>query len=483
VKSALYLTKSYPLNPILLVIISTVVTVITISAIALSVYFGQAHFEKLGLINFASVVLFVVFCLFSLSSTKLYFFFLPFIFIAFPAAVNDFFPSILLGHPDEIGASAFPLITHIDFFLLLGIVKAGIANRLYIRSNLLLVTVSFLFLMSFAVNILETSELQGALLLAAGLFPLRYLLLIVVLLSNYDIKPYERQIIFSLVAAVFFLFVESLVNTAVSKNEALVSGTLGANTFANVIVSILMFFLFVKRKNFPINNLLFLALVACSILIILMTGTRIAIVAGIITFFLLQAYLFNWYKTVLVLIWVGIMAIGVYNFIEVPERYSFTYLSSKIHLNVEATEPANVVFVEASEETNSFRTRLRLYGTALYMLIKNPVWGTGYGTFNYLKGEYGFKDLVLIDAHNGYLNTLAQLGFSSVFLLYFVYFYPILNFREFQAQTFLSSLAIINLTMAVCDISNAGIYKPPVFALLAFNAVLISMFKKENSSA
>ena len=109
------------------------------------------------------------------------------------------------------------------------------------------------------------------------------------------------------------------------------------------------------------------------------------------------------------------------------------------------------------------------------------VWGTGYGTFNYLKGQYGFKDLILIDAHNGYLNTLAQLGFSAVFFLYLIYLYPILNFKEVQDKTFLACLAFINLTMAICDLSNAGIYKSPAFALLAFNAVVMSMLKRQGT--
>lgn len=386
-----------------------------------------------------------------------------------------------MGHPDEIGIAAFPLITHIDLFLLLGIFKKGLGNRLYLKSNLLLVIVSILFLISSAINLVTATEIQEVLLLVAGLFPLRYLLLVLLLLSNYDIKLYERQVVFSLIASIFFLFFESLVNTQITNPNELASGTLGSNTFANVTVSILMFFIFIKRNHFPISNILFILFVSCATLIILMTGTRIAIVAGAITFLILQAYLFNWYKLAVVIVSIGIIAVTTYNYVDVPDRYSFKHLASKIHFQGFSVELENVIIIEQSQETSSVVTRLKLYRAALYMLFDNPAWGTGYGTFNYLKGQYGFNIPVLIDAHNGYLSTLAQLGFSSVFFLYLIYLYPILNFKEFKDQSFLASLAIINLTMAVCDLSNAGIYKHPVFALLVFNGVVISMFKKEKS--
>ena len=480
--TSLSLHRTYPLNALALVIIGIFVAIVSVSAIAISVFSGQAHFEKVGFINVASVVLFVGCCVFSLQSTKFYFFFLPFIFIAFPAAVNDFFPSVLLGNPSEIGSSAFPLITHIDLFLLLGIFKKSLTDRIVVRGNLLLVTVAFLFLMSFTINLLEaTTDFQRMLLLVAGLFPLRYLLLLVVLLSNYDLKKYEWQIIFSLIISIVFLFVESLINTAITGVEKLASGTLGSNTFSNIVASILVFFIFIKRKHFPINNLVFIVLISLSVTIILLTGTRISILAGAMAFFLLQAYLFNWRRMAVVGFWIAVIAIAVYNYVDVPDRYSVKQVAAKIHFYPDASNIANMVHVEPGSETNSIRTRLRLYQTALYMLVENPVWGTGYGTFNYLKGQYGFKDLILIDAHNGYLNTLAQLGFSAVFFLYLIYLYPILNFKEVQDKTFLACLAFINLTMAICDLSNAGIYKSPAFALLAFNAVVISMLKRQGT--
>jgi O-antigen ligase len=318
------------------------------------------------------------------------------------------------------------------------------------------------------------------LLLATGLYPLRYLLLLVVLLTNYDVKRYEREILLSFVLTIFFLFVESLVNTAITKPTELASGTLGSNTFANVTVSILLLYIFLIRKKFRINKLLFLLFSGCCVLIILLTGTRIAIIAGIATFFLLQAYLFKWYKLALVALFTITIFIVAYNLVEVPKRYSYTYLASKIHFNGFSSGIGNIFFVERSQETSSILTRLSLYRTASYMLIENPAWGTGYGTFNYLKMEYGFNIPVLLDAHNGYLNTLAQLGLSGIFFLFLIYFYPILNLKRIQHSSLLSLLAVINLTMAICDLSNAGIYKYPVFALLAFNVVMISVLKKND---
>ena len=51
----------------------------------------------------------------------LFFFFLPFIILAFPNVINDFLPSFMMGPVMESRVASFSYITHIDIFLVYGL--------------------------------------------------------------------------------------------------------------------------------------------------------------------------------------------------------------------------------------------------------------------------------------------------------------------------------------------------------------------------
>lgn len=472
-------------NKSIIIIIALLLVLITFSGIAFFSTRGIVHIEKLGIINTISFFGFIVLCVLSFVSERIYFLLLPFILLAYPAAANDFFPSVFLGENFEDGASLFPFFTHIDIYLTLGVIKTVVARqgKVEIYSNNLVTGIILLFFLSTIVNCFFVKDTHAFALLICGLFPLRYIILLLILISNYEIKKYQIEIISSLVFSVFFLLLESSLNSYVSKTDMLVSGTLAANTFANIISAIVILIIYLKRNDYPIKYYLYLAALMGGISIILLTETRMAILAGVVSFFIIQMKLYKWYRTFLVLLTLGVCVVIIYNMIDVPDRYSVKVIMSRVEYNGFSKDITKMFSVERSWETNSLISRLQLYQTSLNMLFENPVFGVGYGTFNYLKNDFGFDEMVLIDAHNGYLNTLSQMGFSSMFFLYFIYLYPIFNYSVISdSKNWLKFLFILNTTMAIADLSNAGVYKPSVFALLAFSSFVIMKIKNESAN-
>lgn len=472
------------LNSYVILLTSVAVLCIFVAGLLFSALTNNIQFETVNAIDAASLLLFLACCALGFLGQKTYYFLLPFILIAFPTAVNNFMPGVFLGK--ESPQTTFPLLTHIDIFLALGVFKSCISSRSFqVRSSSLITTVVILFTLSSLVNIIFADDSFTVALIIAGLFPVRYLLLIILLVSNADVTKYEKKIIYGLMVSVFFLLLESLAYTRMNPDPdgILVSGSLAANTFGNIIAAIMIFFIFIRKKNFRLSPLLFYPLLVSCVSIILLTETRMSILAALTSFLLIQFARHQLVKSVLIVLTFGILVFIIYTNIDVPKRYSIEQISSKIEFKGWSADPMKVVEIERTQETSSIISRLKLYSTALEMLYKNPLFGTGYGTFNYLKTQYGFDEDILIDAHNGYLNTLAQLGLSSVFLLYFIYWYPFKHFRKGTDMIFLKWLFVINTTMAIADLSNAGIYKYSVFALLAFNSIILSDLKNRRDEA
>lgn len=471
------------LNASIIVVLACVLLVFPFIGIANTLLFDQLIVASPGLISTASLILFVILCVLALTNDKIYFLILPFILLAFPAAVNDFFPSIYLGSEYEYGAAAFPFFTHIDIFLFLGLLRKFSEiriSRLHVPT--IVIVVVCLFFLSSLVNLIMSDDAHRTGLLIHGLYPLRYFILLLIIISSTDIERFEKQIIYSLIFSILFLIVEASINSKINHTEVMASGSLGSNTFANIVSGILVFFIYLKRNGYKKFNFFFIPVLVSCVLIILLTETRIAIVAGVASYLLIQVYHYKFYRSLIVIVATFLLAIIVYSNIEVPDRYSIAKLSSKIKFNQLSWNPSEMFEVERSHETSSIYSRLKLYDAAFKMIEENPFLGTGYGTFNYVKHEYGFDEQILIDAHNGYLNTLAQLGLSGFFFIYFFYFKPFFSLKRIKTQSFLRFLFIINITMAIADLTNAGIYKHSVFAILAFNAVIILILEKQSKT-
>ena len=145
-----------------------------------------------------------------------------------PAPVDDFFLSVLLTSVYDVKQIYFPIITHIDIYLALGIFRKIILvkPRIYKGGFLLPILLLLMFFVLLS-NLLFSLDYWDFYLLLAHTYHFRYLLLLLILSYYYNFSKYENPIIYGIILAIALVFSESLINTYILEAERLVSGTLG----------------------------------------------------------------------------------------------------------------------------------------------------------------------------------------------------------------------------------------------------------------
>lgn len=434
---------------------------------------------KLNILAKSSVILFLITAFLGFIDNRLYFLFLVFHFIAFPSVVNDLSPSILLGRSADITNAPYPFLTNIDVYLLIGIFIGILkGEKVYFKSNLISVAI-LIFILSTLVNIFYSNTKYEFLLLFVGSYHLRFLLLIYILANLFDFNKYQNEILQSFIISIGFLFIESIIFTYLRSSFRLGSGTLGGNTFGNIIASIAVFLIF-SRKNIKNQNTKLLAIIGIfiSICIVLFTRNRasffILIILPPIIYYLRKEY--NLFKIILnmliltLLVFIVFLVFPVERLFDVlPDRLNvFSYLD-KIHFN------NGKLLIEISKETNPIISRLELYNTSINMVKKNPFFGIGAGKWNYLKTDYGFSEAKLIDSHNGLLAIISMYGIFALEFFYIIYIHPVVVWRKLKGKVNnpLIYTGLLSFGMLVCDITNAGISKYQVAALLIFVSVYL----------
>ncbi|MBL7859882.1 MAG: O-antigen ligase family protein [Cyclobacteriaceae bacterium] len=477
----MYSYKSKLYIYILLLSILIVVYGTTVISTIVGFILNELYFDKINVIAAASGLLFVILSALSLTSSRIYFTLLVFQIIAFPSAVDNFIPGVYFGSKSELHASITPLFTHIDIFILLGIIRGVLSkNRLIlIDSNLLLVSVLVLFLSSI-VNAFYSTDAQDFFLIVSGFMHLRYLIGLYILFSLYDPHAFTKQFILGLIISVVFLFCEAIVFTNLNNLDRLTSGSLGNNTFGNIIACLTVFFYFISIKTKSIVfRLLLVVVILIGVVTVIFSQTRMALLAGFVLFCVVTFYLNrSAFRTILYLtvffIVLGISFIYLDAFSSnLGQRFDIIKVFSKIELNFPGSG-RDIIEMELTPETASILTRLQLYKTSFSMITANPFFGIGSMRWDYYKAEYGFNEKVLLDTHNGYLAIISQFGIFSIIFLYFIYLRPLVILRRIR---FLDEtgfyLILISIGMAICDLTNAGIYKHQVFGLLCLSTIVL----------
>ncbi len=444
--------------------------------------FGDLSYNNLGTLTIPSVFLFLLVCFIGLINERFYFALLIFVVVAFPAPIDDIFPSVLLTNPNDEGSAVFPLFTRIDVYLLLGIILKLFKSKFKMRPlQLTLILKLFLLLLTsvFIINIFKSKDFLDFNLYLAYSFHVRYLILFFFLCQLYNIERFEKQIVVSLIISLFFLLLEAYVNTKLNGVDRLSSGSLALNTFANITSGIAVYFIYLI-KNRKINRLVGLVCLFIAGVILVGSGTRSAFIILVLSLLALRfiespKYIAINFLKVSIL---GALLFWAYiHFSEnkvIPDRYSYAYLEKKIDINLSKNELKKIFNVEMSWETNSLITRLNLFDSSLNMIEENPLTGIGAGRWNRYKNKYSIHrdvDKVLIDSHNDYLAILSQYGIPLGLLIsYLVFFYPrrLIGKREYNNKTALSFLYVISFTMGAAALSNAGFFKHQVAGLLLF---------------
>lgn len=441
---------------------------------------GKISFFEIGSLTLPSLGLFIVICFLAIWKRSYYFLFLIFIILAFPAPIDDLFPSIPLTNIDDKTQVLFPFFTRIDLYLILGIALKSFKRPVgvkVINFTLILKLLLLFLLFVFVVNIFKSKDLWDFNLLLAYSFHIRYLILFLILLQLYDIKAYQKQLILGFTISLFFLYFEAQINTLMRGSERLLSGSLSLNTFANISAAIALYMIFLLKFR-QINKLQGILTIGISLLIILGSQTRGAVLTLILSYFLV--YLLSNHRRIVinflkvsggVFIVAAIYLYGSHKEL-VPERYSYQELSKMINIDLSKNSLTKIIDVKSSQETSSIKSRIDLFESSLNMASENPLAGVGAGRWNRYKNEYSTDEVipkVLLDSHNDYLALIAQYGILlGIIMAWVVFFYPFFLFikRDIKKYGALSYLFVINFAMGIAAISNAGFFKHQVSALL-----------------
>jgi O-antigen ligase len=443
---------------------------------------GSISFLKIGPLAIPSLGLFVVICFLAAWRHYFYFLFLFFIVLAFPAPIDDLFPSVLLTNVDDKVQVVFPLLTRIDLYLLLGIILKLFQKPFKIRvikAPLLLKIFFLIFVVVFVVNAFKSEDLWDFNLLLAYSFHIRYFILILLLVHLYNINQYKKQLVLGFVISVIFLFLEANINTYIKGSDRLLSGSLSLNTFANISAAIALYMIFLLKYK-QLGRGLGIVTLLIAFLIIIGAGTRAAFLTLIAAYFLIY-FMANHKKIIInsLKILGAVFLLGLTYFIAsnnqyLPERYSYQQIADKITIDFSESTLSKIIEVKYSEETTSIKSRIDLFESSLNMIDKNPLTGIGAGRWNRYKNKYSETQnipKVLLDTHNDYLGLMSQYGVVlGLLFAWIVFLYPFYLFRRTRGtiNSSLMHLYVINFAMGVAALSNAGFFKHQVSALLLF---------------
>lgn len=440
-----------------------------------------------SIIGLLSILIYLFILLIVVIRPTLYFLLLPFVILAFPSVINNFFPSYYLGPIDERGASAFSFITHIDIYLMYGLIvfKQDKTNKLKLYStshkyNILgVLIISILFIYTI-ITTLGSKTGDALALFAIGNYQIRYILYLTLFYYKFNIDLKRlNYIIYGFCLAVIFLFIESIIFSFVNGHPRLSSGSLGNNVFANIIAAIGFLFLpmlIYYKKIFSLmkvnKKILFVSFTICMIIVFL-TGTRISLVSLLIGSLLL--FIISMlkdgkinYKYILGLC--SMLSIIIV-FILYSERYR-----SIIDIVAAGNITEQIISANPEEQydkfTSSLYSRYIMAIVSLDMFSENMIFGIGIGRWNKMKYDYGWETKSLLDPHNDFLSYISQYGVLGLLLLFIVYIFPIVKFIKIRYNPY-CIFGAIPFILFISSFTNSNTLKHQIFAITVLCAVIV----------
>lgn len=460
--------KSYPLyGPIIMM------GLLFLFGLSIGVISAGFVFDDISSLSILSVPIFVLASFYSLRDDRYLSIILPFILLAFPVNVNNCFPGVFLESPElEV---VYPYFCHTELFLLLVLIykyRKGYQLKVSLLPYILLWT----FVISSIISMIIHTDTHYWLLLISGQYPIRILVLI--LLFVQCVKIDFDYFIIGICFSILFLGLESFAYTYNKGLDVLTSGSLGNNTFGNVVaqLSSLLLYYMTWRKH---NRILIIPTLFVSLIILIGTDTRMAILSSLIVI------TFVVFPSCSRRIKITIVLVGIICAYYVMSHSLLSSLEGKMDVatTLSAIDISSLTDIEitATETTSSLLTRLSLWETSIKMLFDNPFTGIGWNLFNVLKYKYGFDIEVIIDPHNGYFLFLSQLGLWGGLWVYYIFFRCWIIYKK-TADLDLKTLAIFNMGMTICELSNAGSYKFNVLSFLLFMTIYINYEYKQRES-
>lgn len=451
--------RSYPLyGPII------IMGLLFLFGLCVGVISQEFVFDEISSLSLLSVPLFLLLSFYSLKDDRYLSIFLPFLLLAFPVNINNCFPGVFLESSEmEV---VYPFFCHVELFLLL-VLMNKYREGFQFEVSLLPYVLLWTFVISTILNMIIHRDTNYWLLLISGQYPIRIFVLTLLLVQcvKIEIDYFVIGICFS----ILFLGLESFVNTSVKGLDVLSSGSLGNNTFGNVIaqLSCLLLYYLTWRRNY---RMLIIPTLFVSLIILIGADTRMAILSSLVVITFVVFPTFSKRKKIAVVL-AGLLCVYY-----VISHSVLSSLEGKMDVvsTMSAIDISSLTDIEitATETTSSLLTRLSLWETSIKMLIDNPLTGIGWNLFNVLKYEYGFDIEVIIDPHNGYFLFLSQLGIWGLLWVYYIFFRSWIIFKK-TGDLDIKTFAIFNMGMTICELSNAGTYKYNVLSFLLFISIYI----------
>lgn len=444
--------------------------------LAFGAIYGKLVFDKIDVISIVSVILFFFVALYSVFDDDRLSLILPFVFIAFPTAVNNIFPGVYL-ETEQMGV-IYPLICHPEIYLLLAIIVKG--SLIDFSTDGLTYLLSISFIITSIINMVACDNMQQLVLLVAGQYPVRLLILTALMLRSRSLN-YELLLI-GFCLAILFLAFESTVFTLNTASSSWSSGSLGINTLGNVmgIMSMVLLYYVIITDIQGLKRKLMIICAIVGVLIAILTETRVILLAMIaMAVVILYPIMSKRIKIIVFLIMLGVV-------IYIVRTNLLFHLEGKMDIGaaMDAIDYSKSAGLEIrySEATTSLITRLSLWETSFKMFFDRPLTGIGWNLFNILKYKYGFETIVIIDPHNGYISFLCQLGIWAFLWWYYLYFRSWMIFLK-SRDSHLKAMAVFNVGMSICELTNAGSYKYSVLSMLILVSVYINMKYREEAIA
>lgn len=430
-------------------------------------------------LSIASLVLFTLILTVSQFSEKLYVMFLPFIALAFPSNVNDFFLSVIISNQEDLNIVGFPLVTHVDLFLIFGLFKYANGKHNSLKLPRIFSMIITIFCIYLLVTLLFANKILDIQLTFAYAFQFRFFISLYLVVEFVEIKKNIQSYYLGIILCIFFLFFESMLNTYLNNEERLTSGTLGVNSYANIVSAILVL-LVMNIKSIKFNRVITISAIILTIFIILLTETRSALLTALLVLILLNGIrLLKQMRGLAVALSIGLVFLFVMDSND-NDRYQFHNLIESFDFNDVNNFTDLSTSAEITPETSSILTRFSLWNTSINMISNNPVLGIGLGRWNEYKKLYGYDEKVLIDSHNDFLSYLSQYGIIlGLLLIVFIYIRPLYVFyktkniiTDSNELKLIRSLHILNISMLICAFSNSGTFKFQIYAFLILSVFI-----------
>lgn len=424
-------------------------------------------------ISLAAIPYFLTLTLVALIREKWYWAIMPIVIMTTPNAINDLLPSFYMSKEGTVDTPSFSFITHIDAFLIFGLLRYGSTTRsIQIRSAGILVTAALLagwvtFMLLLGIH----SELLGATL--TGLFQLRYFIMLMLLFMLASPHRHMSTILLSMLGATILVAIEAAAYTQFYGLDRLTSGNFGTNPLGHLLAAMAVASLASGRLlDVRMKIAFFLAATA----LIAFNETRFSFVAMLLG---IGAMLYMSTESAtkkIAALMVLTFLTATFTLFTPPGQSILAGLSSVMANLSDLNE------LPRTEESSSMITRLYMWVQTISMILDHWISGLGPGQWAFHKETYDIPFPGILDPHSDFLVYVVSYGFPGLIFFFIIFILPL--WRAYKARNIamrttdhtgdsLIMLSSFVLTMLIAGLTNAVTWKHQIAVLVYLSSIAL----------